>query len=220
MAGSTKGRGEKKPQTLLAVLSHPLRVQILEVLNERTMSPSEFVEKGLFPRHMFRNRQQALSLASYHFRELEKAELLTIVETIPKRGATEHIYGGLIAQLSERLDFSELPLADRQEHSIARLLGLAARADTALRSGKFDNRLDRQLEWMPANLDGQGWDDLMQVLEDAFRKAEEISGAAAARLNSSSEKPIPTVVGVLGFESSPAGVPALTDDAPPALRDS
>lgn len=196
-----------KPQhTLLAVLSHPLRVKILEVVNERLMSPSEFVDRGLIPEELFSNPEQALSLASYHFRQLEKAGLIKVVETLPKRGAVEHVYGGLVLLLK-----NGTPLTlEQQQLSTVALLGLVARANSAIQSAKNDSRGDPLLDWTVATLDERGWEDVKRVLTEAYQEIREIKSAAENRLRSSKNTPISAVVGVLGFECDPLEIPDLS----------
>ena len=86
MAGSD-GEAKQRRETISAALKHPLRVRILEVLNEGPRSPSQFVEEGLIPKEHYATYQQALSLAAYHFRELQKEGCLEVIESIPRRGA-------------------------------------------------------------------------------------------------------------------------------------
>src|SRR5215203_2582915 len=99
---------KKRSETICTVLKHPLRVRILEVLNEGPRSPSQFVEEGLIPKENFTTYQQALSLASYHFRELEKEGCLEVIESIPRRGAVEHVYRGLARVYFNDAEFEEM----------------------------------------------------------------------------------------------------------------
>ena len=109
-------KGTKKPnETICTVLKHPLRVRILEVLNEGPRSPSQFVEEGLIPKEHFTTYQQALSLASYHFRELEKEGCLEVVESIPRRGAIEHVYRGMARIFFDAGEFEATPRATRRK---------------------------------------------------------------------------------------------------------
>lgn len=212
-SGSLSGAKTPSPQSLLAVLKHPLRVRILEVVNHMKMSPSEFVERKLIPEEYFNTYQQALSLASYHFRELEKAGLAEIVEALPARGALEHVYSGAHAILKKGGGQDQLgALGGRRYMSTVSFLGLAARADTSLRSGLFDERSDRLLQWSPARLDTEGWTDLRVVLADAFARGDVIAKEAAERLNSSSRNPISVTFAVMGFESS-GEIDSLAEDA-------
>jgi hypothetical protein len=62
-----EGQREIKPLAS-AALRHPLRVRILEVVNERDTSPSQFMVQKLAPD--VEVSPKSLSQLSYHFREL------------------------------------------------------------------------------------------------------------------------------------------------------
>ena len=87
-----KKAGEKKSEKAPAssVLRHPVRIRILETVNERDMSPIQFLNSGLCPDQS----QKALSSISYHFRELERYGCVEVVDLVQRRGATEHVYRG------------------------------------------------------------------------------------------------------------------------------
>ena len=202
MEGSGAG-DRKRTENICAVLRHPLRVRILEILNEGPRSPSQFVEEGLIPKEAFSSYQQALSLASYHFRELEKEGLLEIIESIPRRGAVEHVYRGLTHVFFNDDEFEETSPEDRQELSRISLQGLIARADRAIWEETFDARTDRHLSWMPMQLDERGWDEVVDTLSVAFEELSQIRLDARDRIAASGEKVVPVTVGMLGFESPP-----------------
>jgi DNA-binding transcriptional ArsR family regulator len=205
----TEAEGKKRAETICAVLKHPLRVRILEVLNEGPRSPSQFVEEGLIPKQHFTSYQQALSLASYHFRELEKEGCLEVVESIPRRGAVEHVYRGLARVFFNDEEFEATAQEDRRELSRISLQGLIARADRAIWEDTFDARADRHLTWMPMQLDERGWEEMISTLAGVFGELTQIRHDARDRLAASGEKVVPATVGMLGFESPP----------PPPLRD-
>src|SRR4051812_44755325 len=94
MEATPRSGDPQQAQTICAALKHPMRVRILEVLNEGPKSPSQFVAEGLVPKELFSSYAQVLSLVSYHFRELEKEGCLEVVRSIPRRGAVEHVYEG------------------------------------------------------------------------------------------------------------------------------
>lgn len=196
----------KNQDTLLAVLKHPLRTTILDTLNEKSMSPSQFVEAGYMPAEFFKNYQQALSLASYHFRGLEGAGCLEIIETIPRRGAVEHVYKGTSRVFFSDGEFESLAFEERQKLSTISFQGVTARTERAIRLGTFDSRPDRHLTWRAAILDPKGFDDLLAVLANAFNAAEEIRKEAAARLtelDTLERDGIPVTFSMLGYESPP-----------------
>lgn len=203
MAG-TKAQQKKTNETICAALKHPLRVRILEVLNEGPRSPSQFVEEGLIPKEHFNTYQQALSLASYHFRELEKEGCLEVVESIPRRGAVEHVYRGMTPRIYfSDAEFEAMPLATRRQLSRISLQGLIARADRAISTKTFDTRPDRHLTWVPMQLDERGWDEVIATLAATFGELTQIRHDASDRLAASGEEVVPATVAMLGFESPP-----------------
>ena len=204
-----EGEREKRRATIFNALKHPLRVRILEVLNEGPRSPSQFVEEGLIPKELFNSYQQALSLASYHFRELEKEGCLEVVESIPRRGAVEHVYRGMTPLVFfSDAEFEAMPETTRGQLSRLALQGLIARADRALSTETFDARPDRHLTWVPMQLDERGWKEVIATLATTFGELTQIRHDARDRLAASGEEVIPTTVAMLGFESPP----------PPPLR--
>jgi hypothetical protein len=207
-----KGRAEKKRGTdgaVCAVLAHPMRVHILEVLNEGPKSPSQFVAEGLVPPDMYRDHQQALSLAAYHFRELEKAGCLEVIESIPRRGALEHVYRGLSRVYFTDEEFEQLPLADRRRLSRISFQGLIARTARAMQADTFDSRADRHLTWMPFGVDARGWEEMIATMTTCFGEIERIRHEAENRLAASGEEKTTVTFAMLGFESpSPPSLPA------------
>jgi len=195
--------GKKRSETICTALKHPLRVRILEALNEGPRSPSQFVEEGLIPKEHFSSYQQALSLASYHFRELEKEGCLKVVESIPRRGAVEHVYQGLARVYFNDAEFEAMPRDTRRELSRISLQGLVARADRAISEDTFDAREDRHLTWIPMQLDERGWKEVIAALAATFGELTQIRHDAKDRLADSGEEVVPATVAVLGFESPP-----------------
>lgn len=205
--GKPEDQGKKR-RTIFNALKHPLRVRILEVLNEGPRSPSQFVEEGLVPKGSYNTYQQALSLASYHFRELEKEGCLEVIESIPRRGAVEHVYRGLASVFVDDAEFEQMEQETRRRLSRISLQGMIARADRAITEDTFDARTDRHLTWMPMQLDERGWKELIASLAATFAEMTRIRGDAIDRIAASGDEVIPATVAMLGFESPP----------PPPLR--
>lgn len=201
--------GKKRSETIGNALKHPLRVRILEILNEGPRSPSQFVEEGLIPKDSYSSYQQALSLASYHFRELQKEGCLEVIESIPRRGAIEHVYRGLARVFVDDAEFEQMDPPDRRQLSRISLQGMVARADRAIAEGTFDARADRHLTWLPMQLDERAWEEVIATLAATFAQLTVIREDARDRLAASGEAVIPATVAMLGFESPP----------PPPLRD-
>lgn len=216
MPPATKTRGpvdDSFEETTCAPLKHPLRVRILEVCNERDISPITFVNEGLEPSGVvFKDRQQALSHASHHFRELEKAGCIEVVEEIPRRGATEHIYRGTATVFFTDEEFEAMPKVERRSLSRTTFQGLIARVDGAMRADTFDSRTDRHLTWLPMQLDPDGWEAVTGAMAECFFKVKQFSEEAAARLAESGDDGMSATYGMVGFESPPVPVPSVLID--------
>jgi hypothetical protein len=189
--------------SLCSALKHPLRARIVEVVNETAISPSRFVRLGLVPEEFQGSYDQMVSNCSYHFKELAKEGCLEIVETVPRRGTTEHIYRGVSRVFFSDADFEALTPEERKGLSKSSFQGVVARTDGAIRSGSFDGRPDRHLTWRAMRLDEEAWRELTGVLATAFEDAEEIRARAEARLRELGEDGFPATFAILGFESPP-----------------
>lgn len=199
-AAEREGRDTLK-LTASAALRHPMRVRILEVLNERDMSPVEFLHQGLAPK--FDTSQTTLSHISYHFRQLAEDGCLEVVKRVPRRGATQHVYRGRGNSFFSDEDFEQMTLAERRDVSRTGYQGIAARTEGAMMADTFDSRPDRHLTWNTLEVDEQGWSELMGALLECFESVERIRRKTKSRLESSGEKGFPATVGILGFESPP-----------------
>jgi hypothetical protein len=207
----------KRGETICGALRHPMRVRILEVLHDGPRSPSQFVAEGLVPKESFENYNQALSLASYHFRELEKEGCVKVIKSIPRRGALEHVYQGTADVYFNDSEFEELPQCQRQKLSRISIQSVVARADRAIREDTFDARPDRHLTWMPMHLDARGWGEAMAALAACFGELNQIKHDARDRIAVSGEEIIPTTVAMLGFQSPPPPpLPGAADTIPEA----
>ncbi|HST69988.1 MAG TPA: hypothetical protein VLI94_10060 [Solirubrobacterales bacterium] len=206
-----KGKEQSKEgtkSTICSPLAHPLRVRILEVVNEYPISPVGFIDAGFAP--AIDDKQKALSLVSYHFRALEQAGCIEIIATRQVRGATEHIYGGISRVYFSDEEFEKLPRKQRKQLSQTSFQGLVARTDTAIRTGTFDARTDRYLAWRAMEVDQRGWNEIHDRIDQCFKECEQIRKDAEDRLAVSGDEVIPMTAAVLGFESPPR--PALWHD--------
>src|ERR1700753_3596465 len=135
--------------TAASVRAHPVRVRVLEILNQRDMSPIEFCREGFAPENM------DVSHVAYHFRELAEYGCLAVVEENKRRGSIEHVYRGLARAFFSDLHWSELDESEPAEISKTMVQGLLARIEGSLMTGLFDSRLDRHLSWIAMRLDDQ-----------------------------------------------------------------
>lgn len=194
------GKKSEKPMAS-AALRHPLRVRILEVVNEQDMSPNQFMLRQLAPDVEI--SAKTLSSISYHFRELAKMGCIEVARTHARRGATEHVYTGKARAYFTDEEWAELTQRERCLISRTMYQGLAARAEGAMMAHTFDSRTDRHLTWIAMKVDERGWTELMSTLAGALGDVMQIRHDARDRLAASGEKVVPVTVGMLGFESPP-----------------
>lgn len=72
--------------TWAKAMSHPTRGVIIRLLREHgPLSPIQAIR-------LLEGSTTSLGSMGYHFRQLEKLELIEIAQRIPRRGAIEHVY--------------------------------------------------------------------------------------------------------------------------------
>lgn len=152
------------------VLSHPQRFKILIAINTpiRQLSPSEYSEET----------GESLSVAAYHFRVLDRAGCIKVVNTIPRRGATEHIYEPIKRAMAWTREWERLGPYLRQ-HVAASAAGPAvAKLGESIDAGTFDKRDDSHLSFDTLYIDEQGWEELhtkfREHLEDLLLTTKQI----------------------------------------------
>ncbi|MBS1886313.1 MAG: hypothetical protein JSU06_03905 [Actinobacteria bacterium] len=196
--------GTIRKTTASSALRHPLAIEILVVANEKAISPSRFVEEFLRPRPLgFEEVKRALSNVAYHFRALQGAGCLEVIEQIPRRGTVEHVYVGTARAYFSDEEWAELPQGERCRMSKTMLQGLIARAENAMQAHTFDARDNRWLAWTVAKLDEQGWAEMTETLAANFAELERIREESEVRLAEGEGEVIPATFGMLGFQSPP-----------------
>lgn len=199
MAAKAKTRKGKKgkskrasgvDQRIVKALAHELRVEILTILNERVASPNELAKE----------LDEGLSQVSYHVKVLKDYECITLVKTVPRRGAVEHYYRATSRPFVGDRDWQELPPTVRSSLSAELLELIQGDAIRALVEGTFEAREDAHLTRTLMLLDERGWRDLMKGLSSTLTMIGKVQRESAARLQKTGEDGIPASVSILGFE--------------------
>ena len=180
-------------QRLMKALGHPVRVRILEVVNERPISPVGFARE---------ERGVSLSTASYHFKVLEECGCIECVEEVQRRGSREHIYQGTRRALFDDAVWKRLPKLVQGGVTATVLEGFIDRAVRAVESGSYDAREDSHLSWLAMVLDEKGWDRLTALLASMLTEAQEIAVEAGERMADSGEAGFSVTFAAAGFESA------------------
>jgi DNA-binding transcriptional ArsR family regulator len=178
-------------QIVAKAFAHPLRVEILIILNERVASPNLLAQE----------LDQSLNLVAYHVRVLEKYDCIELVDTKQRRGATEHFYRATRRQFLSDAEWSRMPEILRPAISGAMLKSVFQDIEEAVRSGSLDEVEDLHLSRTPMVVDNQGWSDVASLLSETLDRVLEIQAESASRIAESSEKGIPSKLEMLHFKS-------------------
>ncbi len=178
-------------QIVAKAFAHPLRVQILIILNERVASPNLLAQE----------LDQSLNLVAYHVRVLEKYDCIELVDTKQRRGATEHFYRATRRQFLSDSEWARMPQSLRPGLSGAMLKSVFDDIEEAVKSGSLDDKEDRHLSRTPMVVDKEGWDQVSTLLSETLDRVLEIQGESQARLAKSGEEGMNTKVEILHFRS-------------------
>ena len=166
-----------KPQSdisdprIIKALTHPLRIQILAALDERTASPSELADELNAP----------LGNVSYHVRQLAGLGLIKLVKRTPRRGAIEHHYKAVGRPQITDDAWAGTP-ATVKDAVVGAALGDVGTAVTAAAASGGFSRPDSHLTRTQVKLDDRGWKDLDKELGAALKRIEKIADDAGKRL--------------------------------------
>jgi len=181
-------------QIVAKAFAHPLRVQILIILNERVASPNLLSQE----------LDQSLNLVAYHVRVLEKYDCIELVDTKQRRGATEHFYRATRRQFLSDSEWARMPAALRPGLSGAMLKAVFDDIEEAVTEGTFDEFEDRHLSRVPMVVDKRGWGDVTTLLLGTLDRLLEIQAEASERIANGEEPGMLTKVEMLHFKSPEA----------------
>jgi DNA-binding transcriptional ArsR family regulator len=193
LAANTKTKKKKETgvdQRLVKALAHPLRVEILTILNERMASPNE----------LSKELEEGLSQVSYHVKVLKDFECIEMVKTEPRRGAVEHYYRATERAFLTDRDWKALPESVKPGVSSSAIQMIFDDVVGALAGGTFDTRDDRHISWTPGVVDEQGWTESVDLVAETLEGLIKIHAASAKRLAKSGEEGIPATAVLMNFE--------------------
>jgi len=149
-------------------LTHPVRTYILLAVEELSrLSPKRFMQQ----RHDAGESTLSLGVAAYHFRILEKYGAIAVVDEVPRRGATEHVYALNPA--------SPVPDMLRMSHF------LQSAKETGRAKAPMALGVREALTVIPLEVDQQGHEDLEEALLSMQSRIKEIGTECQRRLRSS-----------------------------------
>ena len=147
-------------QRTIKGLAHPLRVEILAVLNNRVASPKELAKLlGV-----------DLSHVCYHVEVLERYEMIELVREEPRRGAVEHFYRANTQVFIPSEIFMGIPKSAQRKIWGDVLADIGTDVSTAIKSGAFDKRPDMVVGRDPRVLDGKACEDVEEAAAQFFER--------------------------------------------------
>lgn len=187
----TKNKKEGVEQIVAKAFAHPLRVQILIILNEKVASPNMLAQQ----------LDQSLNLVAYHVRVLEKYDCIELVDTKQRRGATEHFYRATRRQFLSDDEWSRMPESLRPGMAGAMLKSVFEDIEAAAKSGTLDEVEDIHLSRTPMVVDKQGWSDISTLLKATLDRLLEVQTESSERIASGEGEGILSKVHLLHFKS-------------------
>lgn len=189
--GDSDAGGGGIDQRLVRALAHPLRIEILHVLEAGPSSPSQIA--GVL--------DQRLGNVSYHMSVLLKYDCVELVDTRPARGAVQHRYRLKPGVAVGSGTWKEVPQSLRSYTAADTLSGFIKRAVEALDGGTMESREGSGLSWLPLLIDEIGWEELRHLLSSVEERFRVIAEKSAKRLEDPA-KGISAIVGVAAFEAA------------------
>jgi len=144
---------------------------------------------------------EPLGNVSYHMKVLYKCDCVELVETIPARGAVEHIYRLKPRSAMGSGNWKEVPPALRTHYAGSSLAAFTSRAVEALDAGTAESREGTGVTWLPLRVDERGWKELRRVLGNVEKRFQAVADKSAERMEGSGDG-IPVIVAVAAFETA------------------
>ena len=192
------GSKEKRPKSpldrVLRALNHPIRRRILRALIDGNASAS-----GLS-----RELKLNLGLVSYHLNQVlaRECDVVELVDSVPRRGAMEKIYGLKFQALTEgdstRRDEAQ---EGRREMSLEECFIVAV---AAMEADAFEDSQGSTWDWFLAEVDAEGWSEIRDASEDFNERTRAAVDSSQERGEGGGTSDV--VVGVAAF---PAASPPL-----------
>src|SRR5215218_2245090 len=149
-------------------MAHPLRIQIIAMLNQQVMSAT-MIAKQI---------DEPLQNVAYHFRILREKGLIEEVDSRKVRASTEHFYRATKRVLFDGKAWEDLPPSMKARVSSRMFSDFLEVVSAAMLGETFDSSDERVNVWLQGRLDEQGWEAavkahwvLIHAMEDIFKGA-------------------------------------------------
>ena len=180
--------------TVAKAYSHPLRIEILGLLDNRVASP----------RQLANELGTGLSATSYHVRQLAALKLIRLVRRRQVRGAIEHYYTATVRPTITDAGWGRVPRIVKRAYLGGKITQIGKEVAAAAEQGGFDHD-DMHLTRTSLRLSSEEWDAAAEILTRAFKEIEALGteGAAARGLDPESDERHAIAVMMLFEAASP-----------------
>lgn len=191
-------RPELVSPQLAAAVAHPTRAHALTVLSQRAASPRELAEELDLPtRHV-----------AYHVKRLEELGCVELAQTRPASGGrvVEHIYRATQRSYFDADGWESLD--DRQKRGVTMTILRLASEDVneAMVAGTIHEPDDNHISRTVMSVDGEGWRELVELLNRTVEEVLDIQGRIAERTAGLDVEMLLTKLLILQFAApEPAG---------------
>lgn len=175
---------------LLKAMSHPTRQYILHVLGEGPSSPVR-IQRRL--------GNISLNLVSHHIKVLRELGCIELVDTVPRRGATEHIYRATKRTMFTAEEWAQVDPKDRYPITGDILRMISEDTQRSMVEGKFEELANNHLSRSTLELDSEGWEEVVTALEGALEGVLEAHAKSAERAQVSGEELMNARVVIMQF---------------------
>jgi DNA-binding transcriptional ArsR family regulator len=144
--------------------SHPLRIEILGLLDNRVASPRQLAtELGT-----------GLSATSYHVRQLAALKLIRLVRRRQVRGAIEHYYTANVRPTLTDSAWAQMPRIVQRKYLGGKISQIGKEVVAAAQAGGFNND-DMHLTRTTVRVSAEQWDGIAKILTRALREIDELT---------------------------------------------
>lgn len=162
-------------------LTHPMRGEILLRMQE---------SGPLSPMMYSTATARSLNLVAYHFKTLAQHGAIELVDTKPRRGATEHFYAINPDSPVVRLLFASRVSEARSQDPSEEFLRRVIETDSDDKTG---------VSITPVLVDNAGRKEVQDILADTSKRLRKAEAASHDRTKSSDKKPTPLHVAMAAF---------------------
>jgi DNA-binding transcriptional ArsR family regulator len=188
-----RGTGQRRKSIEKLVpwaLNHPIRIEILTLLNERVYTPNEVAEI----------LGESVANVSYHFNELAEGGAIELARTSKAGNWMRHHYRAVEQPYISEEQALGMTFQQRQIMAGVVLQCGMAEALSAFRGGNMakDPR-NVMLSWSWFNVDQEGHGEIIDALAECWERIQGIEARSTGRRVKSKEAAISIIVSMQGF---------------------